>query len=354
MLESSDPNVARGVLVEDGATINVAPGAVLTVVGEDGVVFRLEGPYRGPIAAPGVVDTGGLVAALAALAVLFGESGVDTGTLGAVRGGVEDEEAGLWTIDLARPGHRCVDSASGPFLRGNGLGGGRLRSLVNGTEAELAWDTSDSLARWPAALALVDGGAYEFVPDATSSLVRVVVHVVPSVMPSAAHVAGWLAEQGCELQARVLLDQLVAPSGVLSLELATTRGLDPVFRVGEVLDLRIAPNRDAFVHCVYLQAEGTVLALFPNRFTGGPRMAGLVTHAVPRPGDGLNLVLSGPPGRERVDCFAWTKDPSGRLPTELAAADITHPIGLSFSEVLAKFDLASPDAHATVAFELRE
>lgn len=348
VLDSSDPAHVPGTVVASGGDMTVAAGAAVTLLAEDGSMTRLDGPYQGAV--PGAaVGTGDLVSGLAAM---MGEGDVDTQAFGAVRGG-DEGPAGPWTIDLAGSGDRCVDAAPEGLWRDKAAAG-RFRALASRAEVPIAWSEPASAVPWPDDIPIVDGAEYAFVPDGSASLAHIIVHRVPAIFPTAAHLLRWLAEQGCGPQARLLLARMVEPPAALTLALESARGPTPDLAVGEALEIRLATNRDAYARCVYEQVDGVVVTLFPNRFTGGPRLAGFATHGIPSPSDGLSLTMGGPPGTERVLCFAWSADPSARLPAEVNDADITRPFGEPLETVVGWIDAAEPEARAELAIEVRE
>ncbi|MGH6720235.1 MAG: DUF4384 domain-containing protein [Alphaproteobacteria bacterium] len=349
VLDSSDPAHVPGTIVAGDGAMAVAAGAVVTLLAEDGSITRLDGPYQG--AAPGAAASEGNL--VSSLATMMGEGDVDTQAFGAVRGG-DDGPAGIWTIDLSGSGSRCVDGAGPDGLWRGTVASGRFRDLASGTNVALAWSQPASTVPWPDGIAVVNGAEYAFVPDGGAGLAHIVIHKLPKVLPTAAHLLRWLGEQDCGAQARALLARIVEPPAALTLALDSVHGATPVLAVGEALGIRLATNRDAHVRCLYQQVDGVVVTLFPNRFTGGPRVAGFATHAIPSASDGFSLTMGGPPGTERVLCFAWSTDPSARLPAEVNDADITRPFGAPLETVLGWIDAAEPEARATLAIEVRE
>ncbi len=348
VLESTDPAYVPGTVVAGGGDVTVAAGAAVTLLAEDGSMTRLDGPYQGAV--PGAAaGTGDLVSGLAAM---MGEGDVDTQAFGAVRGG-EDGPDGLWTIDMAGSGDRCVDAAPDGLWRDKAAAG-RFRALASRAEVPIAWSEPASAVPWPDDIPIVDGAEYAFVPDGGASLAHIIVHRVPAIFPTAAHLLRWLGEQGCGAQARALLVRMVEPPAELSLTLESVRGPTPELAVGEALELRLATNRDAYARCVYEQVDGVVVTLFPNRFTGGPRLAGFATHGIPSPSDGLTLTMGGPPGTERVLCFAWSADPSARLPVEVTDADITRPFNEPLETVVGWIAAAAPEARAELTIQVHE
>jgi hypothetical protein len=352
VLESTEASLPRGSVVKDGAAVEVAAGANVTLIGQDGSTVTVEGPHSGPIGAPAGDGSDDLVGGLA---LLFGEGGTDASSFGAVRG-LSDGTGEVWTIDLSVSGRRCVEPAGTIALRRGAAGSGQFRAIASGAEVPLAFADEAAVQPWPATVPVVDGADYGFIPDGSGSLVHIVVQTVPSALPTTAHVASWLARQGCGPQALALLDQLAEPpEGELTLALSTTRGPAPILKVGEALEVTIATSDDAWVHCLYASADGTVVGFFPNSFTGGPRLAGRVTHRVPRADDGLRLVMSPPAGHEAIRCYAWREDPAGRLPAEVAGADITAAVPGSLDELVARIEGdAAPEAAASLDIQISE
>lgn len=352
VLESTDPAFAPGAVIRADEAITIASGATLTLLGEDGSTRRLDGPFAGTLPAAGQ-DTGEDL--IDGLANLFGTGGVDSQAFGAVRGG--DATAAPddpWVLDMSGSGHRCVGAAQPRGMWRATADRGYMRALAGGGDVAVAWNTPASVVPWPSEMRVVDGGDYAFLTEGAGGLAHVTIHRVPAVFPSDGHLLRWLAEQGCTQQARALLARMVAQPEPLTLSLDTPLGPAPVLRVGDALAIRLATNRDAYVHCVYGQADGTVIALFPNRFTGGPRVAGHVDHAIPSARDGLTLTLGGPAGTESIHCFAWTDDPAGQLPDAVGSADITRPYAETLDVVVGWMEASAPAARATLSIELRE
>lgn len=349
VIESTDPTHEPGALIADGATLSVAAGAAVTLLAEDGSTVRVEGPYDGPPPAAEADDQ-----LIDGLANLFGEGAIDANAFGAVRAAAPQQGPGdLWAVDVSLSGHRCIDAAGPRGLWRGAASSGKLRALAGGAEVPLGFADAAAIVPWPAELPVGAGGDYAFLPDG-GSLAHVVLHRLDAVMPTAGHLLRWLGEQGCTTQARLLLARMIEPPEPLTLELGTDRGTAPVLRVGEPLALRLATNRDAWVHCLYELVDGTVVGLFPNRFTGGPRLGGHVTQGVPSGADKLNLTMSGPTGQEQVRCFGWTEDPAARLPAAVAGADITQAVGEPLDALLAAIEAAEPEAVAAMTIEIRE
>jgi len=110
--------------------------------------------------------------------------------------------------------------------------------------------------------------------------------------------------------------------GPIKIQMTSERGSDPVYRVGENLDLVLRVNSDAWVYCFYRQADGKNIQIMPNpfflkRFTS-PRFSAGTAHTIP--GERIfpfSLKVSQPAGQELIKCFAASRDVTHDLPSAL-------------------------------------
>ena len=110
--------------------------------------------------------------------------------------------------------------------------------------------------------------------------------------------------------------------GPIAFQLTSDRGADPVYWIGEEIDLIMRTDREAWVYCFYAQADGKVLQNFPNpafwKRASEPRLDPGKEHRVP--GDStypFDLVLAEPTGLEMIKCFAVSRDVTDELPVAL-------------------------------------
>ena len=109
--------------------------------------------------------------------------------------------------------------------------------------------------------------------------------------------------------------------GPIRLDLSSARGRDPVYRVGERLDLLIQTNEDAWLYCFYFQADRRMVRIFPNAHHKDPFLVGGRLHTLPGARYPFDLNVTEPAGTELVKCFAARRDVSAELPTSLAGID---------------------------------
>lgn len=84
---------------------------------------------------------------------------------------------------------------------------------------------------------------------------------------------------------------------------------EDVYRIGDSIEVLFEVNRDAHVYIFNTDAAGRTTQIFPNYFDQDNFIRGGHTCSIPR--RGYDLVVTGPPGRERLEIYAVT-DP-GRL-----------------------------------------
>jgi hypothetical protein len=104
--------------------------------------------------------------------------------------------------------------------------------------------------------------------------------------------------------------------GPIRFTLTTDRGRDPVYRVGEKMNLIVQADRDIRLRCYYLQQDGQVYQIFPNPYRRDDAIAGGRPHTIPGANFPFELDILPPAGKELVKCFALGGDISGRLPAE--------------------------------------
>lgn len=119
--------------------------------------------------------------------------------------------------------------------------------------------------------------------------------------------------------------------GPFRFRLSSANGDDPVYYIGDKLNLMVQLESDAWLYCFYRQADGRMVKIIPNQFhrealVKGGRVLTLPGRIMP-----FDLNIGEPPGIELVKCFALSRDVTSDLPDELQALDFTFlPEGMDF------------------------
>ncbi len=207
VIESDAPALQEGSLVDTGRDISVPAGARVTLMAASGEKVRIDGPFAGK---PPASAKAGDPRLLVAVARLLDPGAKDTTALGAFRGRRGSSLVGPDTIDAVRGGHFCVLQDMAPRLR-RGVPAttpewGRLTAIREGVDGEVAWSGGMTVADWPRAVPIVEGGRY-MLARAHGNPVRIVLHVEPKGHALAARLE-WMLDKGCREQAVLMLDQL--------------------------------------------------------------------------------------------------------------------------------------------------
>lgn len=109
--------------------------------------------------------------------------------------------------------------------------------------------------------------------------------------------------------------------GPAGLYLTSNKGENPLYRVGEKMVMSVRPNKNSHVACYYLQADGVIYRIFPNRFVPSDALNGGFSQYIPAKGMPFDFEFTPPVGVEAVKCFATDQDVSDRVAQQLGKAD---------------------------------
>lgn len=207
VLESNAPALPEGTVLDSGRDLSVPEGAKVTLMAASGEKTRIEGPFAGKPPAPGKPGDRRLIAAVARL---LDPQARDTTALGAFRGRRGTSLLGPDTIDAVRGGPFCVLQDMPPRFR-RGVPAtepewGRLSAIKEGVDGEVAWSGGMTLADWPKAVPISEGGRY-MLARARGNPVRIVLHVEAKGLGLAQRLE-WMLDKGCREQAVLMLDRL--------------------------------------------------------------------------------------------------------------------------------------------------
>lgn len=125
------------------------------------------------------------------------------------------------------------------------------------------------------------------------------------------------------------------PLGPFDLTLTSNKGENPLFRVGEQMVLAIGASQPAYVRCYYLQADGAIFQIFPNRFGQDSFINGGFTRKIPSNGMPFAFEFSPPTGVEAVKCYGSDQDLEQRLAAHITTKAFT-PLSVPNAVALTK------------------
>ncbi len=207
---------SRGIALSPGqrlsaeSVIELKEGERLRVLGLDGRAIELRGPRSGPlVAAP---EASVPVDRSQALSALITNRNARIGTAGLVRSGPAAEPVpDAWSIDISRPGTRCVREGDRPILWHPAPHAARISVLYSADRswrADIGWSQGQSRLLLP-----------ELVPtDRPSTLIvggdrdeyAINLLVVPRAIDDRMMLAAWMLDRGCLQQADALVNELAA------------------------------------------------------------------------------------------------------------------------------------------------
>lgn len=123
------------------------------------------------------------------------------------------------------------------------------------------------------------------------------------------------------------------------------------FERGQVINLTVTPNRDAFVYCYLRDERAAVQRFFPNRFARDA----LVRAAEPLQLPGkmrFQLAASDKGVAESVACYAAPKEVFAALPATLKAPDFEPLPGASLDQIKTAYASAAGAAFGEATFDI--
>lgn len=104
-----------------------------------------------------------------------------------------------------------------------------------------------------------------------------------------------------------LTDVLAAAGGNLVVQVVSDRGENPVYRIGENLQLHVFLNHDAYLKVYHVDVTGKTQLIYPNRFHPDNKVVGGGFVQIPQPGDPFQFRLGPPYGTEFIKVVASTR-----------------------------------------------
>ncbi len=210
ILESTQPDLPEGGIIDATAMLSIAAGARLTLVDEAGRKFTLKGPYSG---VPGTAEPaagGGFGSRmLAALSRLIVGTPPDPSRFGAFRGAASATLDDIWRVNVSTTGEHCLRTDIPTRLWRPRADKAVALSIKRPRQTWVwaVWPPGEATLAWPSGVEVSDDTTY-LVRLGFSTVNNVTIHLLPSDLPSDFHRAAWMSETGCLRQARLLLSRI--------------------------------------------------------------------------------------------------------------------------------------------------
>ncbi len=188
--------------------LTLAAGQNVSLIGPDGKMIVIQGPYDGPAAKVADVKSASVTDMLGPLVA---SAKVETATPGVIRAATEaGPDSTPWVLDSSKGGDFCVHQAVDYDLWRADSGAADTVTIQaeSGSSAPVLvqFDAHKSRAALPDSLTFVDGAKYKLTADGKTT--EITAHTVPETVPLDRTAAAWFMSDHCEAQAKALLKTL--------------------------------------------------------------------------------------------------------------------------------------------------
>lgn len=201
VVEARGVGYAQGSVIDSGKTIVLKEGQHLTLISENGATIKLDGPYN---QAPGAGASSGVSLSMKLSALTGG--GQRLGEVGTTRAAQAADLPSPWLMDVGRSGAVCLQDGGTPVLWRAASGGATELIIMPDDQswrATVEWPANNAQLPLAKSVPLHPGTTYYIDMNGERHAISVV--SVPSTLTSDDMRAAWLANKGCEAQARAML-----------------------------------------------------------------------------------------------------------------------------------------------------
>jgi hypothetical protein len=191
-----------GSSIDANAPIALRQGQHLELIAENGTTIELDGPYDDRPSS----QAKGNASLFATLGAMFTEKNARTNESGTSRGQAIHELPQPWLVDVTHPGIGCLHSAAAPiFWRSDSA---RDATVVVQPD-DRSWKASERWSKGSDRLVVqtempMRAGALYFVSlDGAEVAMKLI--AIPDTLTNDQMRAAWMADKGCEAQARALI-----------------------------------------------------------------------------------------------------------------------------------------------------
>jgi hypothetical protein len=189
-----------GSSIADGTSISLRQGQHLELISESGTTIELDGPFEGR-PSPG----GGGVGPVASLSALVSEKNARTSEVGTTRGQALHTLPEPWLVDVTRAGSACArDSAAPVFWRPDSSHAATIVVMPDDRswKATEHWDAGRDRLTVETEVPMRTGAMYLVSYNGAEVAIRLT--GIPATLTNDQMRAAWMADKGCEAQARAM------------------------------------------------------------------------------------------------------------------------------------------------------
>lgn len=214
--DNVNAELSPGTPLRAGQKLSLPKGAVLTILAESGKVIRLRGPYSGQLTEKSANGSG---RSLQAVGKIVKRRTSQSPTIGATRStrrhkkpAMPDILKNIWTVRLARSEPACVNIQESVLWRRSTRNDATVAIWPEaGTPRHIQWPSGQPTVRLPAD-ALTSVQRLSVLEGGRSTDITVSILPTDFALVDRGRLLQWLAEKGCNDQARRLIVELHAGS----------------------------------------------------------------------------------------------------------------------------------------------
>lgn len=209
VVDSSASDIPAGTVISAGMAINLEAGTEITVLGADGSIGILKGPYRGSISQDtgDGADEGEVISAVKSLIT---KSNKQSSALGAVRSITSTQATDLWSISVAKSGIYCVMSNIQPkLIRKHSAKSVKLTvKKRKGVKHEVFWAAGEYSIEWPEEVPIEEGAAYLLKLEGQPLPKKIKIYLINEMTENIKMVPMFVKKK-CLNQAQIILTRLI-------------------------------------------------------------------------------------------------------------------------------------------------
>jgi len=374
IISSTAEGLKKGDKITASQNLSVPSGTRLVLMDLQGKVITVRGPFTGVLGNGDITSNGGAqprpygaFRAVSDAAEAFGRLGEalrdqqpTAKAVGAFRGvgpglGLNATPLDPWTIDVSASGDWCVAQDRAITLSSDGkreFDSITVEMVPGGAKVEVPWQRTQATASWPAGVPVRNGATYQVSQGGQTTSLKL--HQFAHKDATPGQTALWLAEQGCQKQASLMIDSLErgAMGRLFDLEVGNDGRRTADYRINDELKLAIRSSAGAYVYCFYRDVAGEVTKIFPSQFDPSARIGDDGQQSIPAAGWQLPMQLTGPAGASEVRCFALDRDATAQLPAEIAKPGFTVLTAHTAAALMEIFKQAQDGSMATAALPI--
>jgi len=209
VISSSSSNFKAGEVIESTADITLAKDATIILISESGKTYLLKGPRSGPVQIGTTTEKNTNL--ISSLKKILTRKKTQSETLGVTRSvNWPIVPRNPWAIIAGQSGKYCV-TLSRPVVLWRAAANKTRTLILTNTATDMrvktVWHSGQNTIHWPQLLPLIDGATYRVDLAGDNRVSNLNISIVPR-LPTMAHTAVWMAENGCEKQAARVLAEI--------------------------------------------------------------------------------------------------------------------------------------------------